>query len=114
MTKPFTIRVWFLLAGTLLLVMALYAIFAKFAGQKNSDDWILSAMDILGHQLSQGIPDGTTTSANVFLISWTWYAFFVHSLYDCNLRAYMLTADKSPLVDSVQDIWDQVSIECSV
>ncbi len=107
MTKPFTLRVWLLLFATLLLVMLIYAIFAKLAGQRNSDDWFVSAMDILGHQLSQSLPDGTKTSVNIFLISWTWYAFFVHSLYDCNLRAYMLAADKSPLVDSVQDIWDQ-------
>ncbi len=29
-------------------------------------------------------------------------------MYDCNLRAYMMAADKTPLVDDVKDIWDQV------
>ncbi len=46
-------------------------------------------------------------SVNVFLLSWSIYAFLVHSFYDCNLRAYMMAVDREMPIDTVQDMIKQ-------
>ncbi len=107
LTKPYSLLVWLILFLVLMLTMVAFPLFGYITGYRKND-WFLNSLDIFGHQLSQAAPEGDRTSVNVFLISWTWYAFFTHSMYDCNLRAYMMAADKTPLVDYVKDIWDQV------
>ncbi len=44
----------------------------------------------------------------IFLTSFYFYAFMVHSFYDCNLRAYLMRADLEPVVDNAKDIFEQV------
>ncbi len=107
MAKPFSPLVWYAVLGTLALIMIVAPIFNKFSGNRG-DDLLVHSLDMLAHQFSQTTYWGNTVSANVFLMSWTWYAFFIHSMFDCNLRAYLMIADRTPQVDSIRDIWDQV------
>ncbi len=48
------------------------------------------------------------SSMQIFLICFYFYAFMIHSFYDCNLRAYLLSADMEPIVETAQDIYQQV------
>ncbi len=43
----------------------------------------------------------------LFLACFYAYAFMTHSFYDCNLRAYLMTVDLEPVVDTAKDIYDQ-------
>ncbi len=110
MTKPFTIRTWILSAVSVIFIMVAFPIFAHITNHRKHD-WFMNSLEMLGHLLSQGLREGERTSVNAFLITWVWFAFFLHAMYDCNLRAYMMAADTSPLVDEVKDIWYQVCTE---
>ncbi len=107
MIKPFTLRVWLCIFGSLIFAMLFYSLLGHVTEYRKHDKF-MNALDMFANQLSQGVPEGKRTSINVVLIAWTWYTFFIHSIYDCNLRAYMLLSDKTPIVDDVKDIWDQV------
>ncbi len=107
MTKPFSFNVWILIFTTLIIVMVLFLGFSYITGHRKND-WFMNCLDILGHHFCQSVKESDINSINVFLASWIWYAYFVHAMYDCNLRAYMMAADKTPLVDEVKDIWEQV------
>ena len=47
-------------------------------------------------------------SMKIFLTAFYFYAFMVHSFYDCNLRAYLMKADYEPIADNAQDFYEQV------
>ncbi len=105
--KPFAPNVWLAVIVVMFIIMIIYPIFAK-AAECGNNDWFMNSLYIFGSLMSQDIPEAKTTSLNVFIIVYVWYSFFIHSIFDCNLRAYMMAADKMPQVDSVRDIWDQV------
>ncbi len=49
-------------------------------------------------------------SLNIFLLSFYIYAFLIHAFYDCNLRAYLMSADLEPFAETAKDIYEQASI----
>ncbi len=36
------------------------------------------------------------------------YAFMLHSFYECNLRTYLMSSDFEPVVDTTKDVYEQV------
>ncbi len=124
LTKSFSSYVWIAIGSTLLIVSLIYIAFMKF---KIKQDWFDAFMLIYMVQFSQGntthcqcckntiiVSIGITRiefekydSVKIFLFSWIIYVFFVHSAYDCNLRAYLMKQDLGPIVDSAQDIMNQ-------
>ncbi len=107
MFKPFTLLVWLLIVGTLFLTMGFFPVLSYLA-KHHGNEYVRDAMDVYGHQFSQGINERNKTSVNVFMMAWYWYTFFVHAIYDCNLRAYLMAVDRTPEANNVKDIWDQV------
>ncbi len=57
-----------------------------------------------------GIPktSGYPASAVIFLHFWFLYAFIIQAAYDCNLRAFLMSADFEPTVETAKDIIEQV------
>ena len=47
------------------------------------------------------------TSLKILLAFFYFYAFMMHAFYDCNLRAYLMSADMEPIVDTAQDVYEQ-------
>ncbi len=47
-------------------------------------------------------------SMKVFLTSFYFYSFMIHSFYDCNLRAYLMSADLEPTAETAKDFYEQV------
>ena len=46
----------------------------------------------------------------VFLFAWYWYAFIIQAAYECNLRAFLMSAGLEPTVETAQDILSQVML----
>ncbi len=44
----------------------------------------------------------------IFFLFWYIYTYLIHQFYDCNLRAYLMSVDLEPLIDSAQDIHENV------
>ena len=47
-------------------------------------------------------------SMKIFLTAFYFYSFMLHSFYDCNLRAYLMSTDYEPVANTAKDIYEQV------
>ena len=107
--KPFAPETWLGVGLTLPIVAIIYVFFQKIIEKKN--DNFQSAMEIFMQQFSQALPDKKAkekkTSTNILLVTWYAYTFLVHAAYDCNLRAYLMSADLEPVVNNAKDIYHQ-------
>ncbi len=50
-------------------------------------------------------------SMKTFLTGFYFYALMVHAFYECNLRAYLMSKDSEPVVDTAKDIYEQVGLK---
>ena len=53
-------------------------------------------------------------SMQTFLTSFNFYAFMMYAFYHCNLRAYLMSADLEPKVETAQDIYEQVCFKSTL
>ncbi len=46
-------------------------------------------------------------SLNIFLTAFYVYSFLLHAFYDCNLRAYLMSANYEPVANTAKDVYEQ-------
>ncbi|TRY74921.1 hypothetical protein TCAL_07515, partial [Tigriopus californicus] len=102
--RPFPLRVWIPIFAVLFLTIVVYPILTKpFSQDPNA---IRDGLIIYGLTFYQSyrvsVPD--KWAPRLFLLANFFYLFFLFSSYECNLRAYLMSVDYEPVVNSEKDL----------